>query len=252
MVKICIDYENENYNEYFSYFNFPLSDFQKWAIESIITNNHCLVTAHTGSGKCLKFNTDILMFDGSIKKVQDIKVGDKLMGDDSTERNVLGLARGIEPMYKINLSDGDNFTCNESHILCLKYNVKPFIKDNKNGNRYEVNWFDNNEIKMKNKSINYKNNDKERCLNEAKKLLDEKMLIQKHDFNITIKDFLNLPKYLQRNSLSYKVGVEFPEKNIEIDPYIIGLWLGDGSANNAAITCHDAVILKYLREKIIE
>ena len=252
MVKICIDYKNENYNEYFSYFNFPLSDFQKWAIESIVTDNHCLVTAHTGSGKCLKFNTDILMFDGSIKKVQDIKVGDKLMGDDSTERNVLGLARGIEPMYKINLSDGDNFTCNESHILCLKYNVKPFIKDNKNGNRYEVNWFDNNEIKMKNKSINYKNNDKERCLNEAKKLLDEKMLIQKHDFNITIKDFLNLPKYLQRNSLSYKVGVEFPEKNIEIDPYIIGLWLGDGSANNAAITCQDAVILKYLREKIIE
>jgi replicative DNA helicase len=61
-----------------------------------------------------------------------------------------------------------------------------------------------------------------------------------------------LPKYLQRNSLSYKVGIEFPKKDIEIDPYIIGLWLGDGSSNHAAITCQDAVILKYLREKIIE
>jgi len=252
MVRICDQYNNENYNDYFSYFNFPLSDFQKWAIESIVTGNHCLITAHTGSGKCLKFNTEILMFDGSIKKVQDIKVGDKLMGDDSTERNVLGLARGIEPMYKINLSDDDNFTCNESHILCLKCNIKPFIKDNKNANRYEVYWFDYNEIKIRNKTINYKNNIKEKCLNEAKKLLDEKLLIQKHDFNISINDFLKLPKYLQRNSLSYKVGVEFPEKNIEIDPYIMGLWLGCGSAKNEEITCQDAVILKFLHKKIIE
>jgi hypothetical protein len=63
---------------------------------------------------------------------------------------------------------------------------------------------------------------------------------------------LVLPKYLQRNSLSYKVGIEFPEKNIDIDPYIIGLWLGDGSSHSAEITCQDAVILKYLHEKILE
>ena len=247
-------FNNDNliYQKYFDKFSFSLSDFQKWSIYAIINGHHSLVTAHTGSGKCLKFNTEIIMFDGSIKKVQDIKIGDKLMGNDSTVRNVLGLAQGIEPMYKINLSDGDNFTCNESHILCLRYNISPFIKDNKNGNRYEVNWFDNNEIKMKNISINYKNNDKARCLNEAKKLVDEKILIQKHDFNISVKEFIKLPKYLQKNSLAYKVGIEFPEKYIEIDPYIIGLWLGDQSANNAEITYQDAVILKYLHEKIIE
>jgi hypothetical protein len=32
---------------------------------------------------------------------------------------------------------------------------------------------------MRNKSINYKNSDKERCFNEAKNLLDEKINIQK-------------------------------------------------------------------------
>ena len=173
MVQTFTHYNNDNYNDFFSEFNFPLSDFQKAAIESIVTGNHCLVTSHTGSGKCLKIDTEIVMFDGSIKKVQDVKVGDKLMGDDSTERNVLGLARGIEPMYEIKLSDGDSFTCNESHILCLKYNVKPSIRNNKNSNRFEVNWFDNKEIKMKSKSFNYKNNDKERCFNEANILLEE-------------------------------------------------------------------------------
>ena len=244
------DNPEKKYEEYFNLFPYPLSDFQKWAIYAIVNGHHSLVTAHTGSGKCLKIDTPIMMSDGSIKLVQDIEVGNKLMGDDSTPRNVLGLARGIEPMYKITLSDGDTFGCNESHILCLKYNVKPFITNNKKSNRFEVNWFDNKDIKMRSKSFNYKNNDKESCIREANLLLNEKLTIQNSYFNITIKDYLKLPKFLQRNSLSYKVGIEFIEKNIPIDPYIIGLWLGDGTSNSAAITNQESVVLKYLRNKL--
>ena len=147
---------------------------------------------------------------------------------------------------------GDSFTCNESHILCLKYNVKPRIINNKNRNRFEVSWFDNKEIKMKSKSFNYKNNDKERCFNEANILLEEKLLKQESDFNISVKDFLTLSKYLQRNSLSYKVGIEFNKRNIQLDPYILGLWLGDGHSSAARITNQDATILKYLNENLIK
>ena len=71
-------------------------------------------------GKCLGINTEILMYDGTIKKVQDINIGDVLMGDDSTPRNVLTLARGREQMYKISSKKGDSYVCNESHILSLK------------------------------------------------------------------------------------------------------------------------------------
>ena len=73
-----------------------------------------------GRGKCLGKDTPILMFDGSIKMVQDVKVGDILMGDDSKPRNVLSLARGRETMYEIKQSRGDTYTVNESHILSLK------------------------------------------------------------------------------------------------------------------------------------
>ena len=44
---------HSNYNDYFEWFDFPLSDFQKYSIEAIIEGNHSLVTAHTGSGKTL-------------------------------------------------------------------------------------------------------------------------------------------------------------------------------------------------------
>lgn len=73
-------------------------------------------------GKCLGIDTEILMYDGTIKKVQDVVKGDLLMGDDSTPRRVLSLARGREQMYKVENKKGDSYIVNESHILSLKCN----------------------------------------------------------------------------------------------------------------------------------
>jgi len=57
-VKICdttiYSEESESqYADYFASFGFPLSPFQKYAIEGIVEGHHVLVTAHTGSGKTL-------------------------------------------------------------------------------------------------------------------------------------------------------------------------------------------------------
>ena len=72
MVVICSDTfgENEKYTEYFNYFKgFELSPFQKWAIKSIVDNQHILVTAHTGSGKTLPAEFAIQYFVSMGKKV---------------------------------------------------------------------------------------------------------------------------------------------------------------------------------------
>ena len=56
MVIVCKDkYNNDDdeINSHFNKFPFPLSDFQKHAIEGIVKGDHVLVTAHTGSGKTL-------------------------------------------------------------------------------------------------------------------------------------------------------------------------------------------------------
>jgi len=88
-------------------FNGKLRDYQTPVVTKFI--NHAtskevgggLLELPCAWGKCLGKDTDILMYDGTIQKVQDIKVGDILMGDDSTPRNVLSLARGREQMYKV-------------------------------------------------------------------------------------------------------------------------------------------------------
>lgn len=73
-----------------------------------------------GSGKCHKIDTPILMYDGTVKKVQDITVNELVMGDDSTPRTVIDLARGKSQMYKVIPVKGEPFSVNEDHILCLK------------------------------------------------------------------------------------------------------------------------------------
>lgn len=76
--------------------------------------------AMSGIGKCFEKNTLILMYDGSIKKVQDVKVGDVVMGDDSTPRNVMSTHTGKGMMYKVVPTKGDPYVVNGEHILCLK------------------------------------------------------------------------------------------------------------------------------------
>jgi ATP-dependent Lon protease len=80
-----------------------------------------------GVGKCLGKGTPVIMYDGTTKKVEDVNVGDVLMGDDSKPRNVLSLARGRELMYKVTPVKGDSYIVNESHILSLKLDGK--VKD---------------------------------------------------------------------------------------------------------------------------
>ena len=83
-----------------------------------------IINIACGGGKCLAANTPIIMYDGSIKMVQDINVGDQLMGNDSTPRNVLSICTGYQEMYKITPRDSrlaTEYTVNSSHILSLKH-----------------------------------------------------------------------------------------------------------------------------------
>jgi superfamily II RNA helicase len=57
MVKVCsYNYpkeREEEYKEHYESYSYELHDFQKWAIEAIVTGNHTLVCCPTGSGKTL-------------------------------------------------------------------------------------------------------------------------------------------------------------------------------------------------------
>jgi hypothetical protein len=136
-----------------------------------------------GTGKCHAKGTPIIMSDGTVKLIENIKEGELLMGDDSRPRTVLSLARGRDKMYNIIPVKGEKYTVNQEHILCLR------ASENCEG----VN--------------NYITND--------------------NIIEISVKDYLELPEETKALLKGYKVPVDFPEKEVPMDPYLIGNTLTD-------------------------
>jgi len=109
------DYQENIVNTYLDYVEKPM------CVGSVERGGGGILEVPCGRGKCLGKDTAILMYDGGIKLVQDIVVGDSIMGDDSTPRKVLTLARGSEMMYRVSEIGTDRYyIVNESHILSLK------------------------------------------------------------------------------------------------------------------------------------
>lgn len=211
-------------------------EVKKEALHFLNTHGVVMISAYPGFGKCLKLNTPVIMYDGSIKMVQDIKIGDKLMGDDSTARNVLNTCTGQEQMYDIVPDKGEPFGCNESHILSLKFSGhKTIIWDIKQTS-YFVRWFDKINMKCRCK---YYNNYK-----DAEKFCDS--IKDNEIIDISVKDYLKLAVCIKTKLKLYHVPLEFNEIDIIIDPYLLGLWLGNGTSSQFSITTTDEPIVDYI------
>jgi superfamily II DNA or RNA helicase len=95
-------------------------DYQQKAIESVFHKwtefDRLLGVAPTG---CHAVGQEILAYDGTLKRVEDIVEGELLMGPDSGPRTVLALCRGFGPMYRVIPQKGYPFIVNDAHLLSL-------------------------------------------------------------------------------------------------------------------------------------
>lgn len=142
-----------------------------------------------GTGKCLGYGTKVLMFDGSTKEVQDVIVGDILMGWDSKPRNVLSTCTGREELIKIIPNKGEPWVCNKSHILSV--------------------------------------------INTGKWKTLEHLPHHTYIEDINVMKFHN--KTTTNRKKLFKVPLDFEEKELLIDPYWLGYWLGDGTSHKPSI-----------------
>ena len=158
-----------------------------------------IVAGRPSMGKCFGKGTRILMYSGEVKAVEAIQVGDLLMGDDSTPRKVLSLARGQEDMYWVRQNKGIDYRVNASHILSLKRS--------------------RNEGKHQNGDV----------------------------LNLPLTDYLAASAKFRSNYKGYKVAIEFPERDLPLNPYFLGIWLGDGVSAAVDIATTDIEVVEYLR-----
>ena len=202
----------------------------------------------SGSGKCLGRNTPILMYDGTIKMVQDVINGDLVMGDDSRSRRVFGVTRGKDTMYKITNIKNESYIVNSEHILSLKYVGRKQFRDRTNRHSYQVVWFNKVKIGFESSTFSYKNKNKDEVYIEAQQFYNN---IQDDLYiDIPVQKYLSLSNHFKEFLVGYKVPVEFHHRDLEIDPYMIGYWLGDGTSNTSAITSQESSVLQYFQKNL--
>ena len=82
------------------------------------------IAARPGVGKCLEKGTEVMMADGSLRKIEDVQVGDYVQSIEGANK-VLALHSGISGGYRIVPKRGDPFVVSENHILTLaKFTVR--------------------------------------------------------------------------------------------------------------------------------
>jgi len=163
-------------------------------------NELIILGARPSIGKCLAKDTPVLMYGGEIKMSQNVKEGDLLTGPDGNPRKVESLARGRENMWKVTPCKGKSYVVNESHILSFKLNS--------DGTKYA-------------------------------KIYNGEKYYPGDTVNLCIKDYLALCTRKKHHLKGWKSGlIEFPSEfkpSKELPPYMLGLWLGDGSNSKPAI-----------------
>lgn len=157
------------------------------------------VNGAAGAGKSLRKGTKVLRADGVSVAIEDVEVGDQLLGPTGEPRNVLALGRGRETMYEVAPVKGAPYFVNESHILSLR---RAYLGSCRLSDGTYV-------------------------------PADQEVL------NVNVKVWSESSAATQKLFKGYRAGpVEFQrvQQSLPMPPYILGAWLGDGHSAGPTIS----------------
>jgi len=158
------------------------------AIEEQFKSGRKVVLCSAPTG-CHAAGQGILLYSGMVKSVEQIRVGDQLMGPGSNPRNVIQLVGGTGQLFRIIPVKGSPFVVNLDHILTLQRTSEGINLSRRKYNR------------------------------RAHEVID-----------VSLRDWFTWSKSRKHIYKLVRTGVEFlsSEEPLIIDPYFLGLLLGDG------------------------
>ena len=187
---------------------------QDKAVKAIMSQRDTVVILPTATGKCLGKNTPVLMYDGTRRFVQDVRVGDLLASPTGRPNRVISTTCGSSMLYRVDQNIGDPYVVNGAHKLSLR--MSPTGK--------------------KKKEFSACGDGKFGCEDVA---------------NVSVEDYLTASRTFKHRAKGWKSATSFhPElRNIHADlpPYILGVWLGDGREDGTVVTTEDQEIVRELR-----
>jgi len=188
-----------------------LNDEQKQVIRSINNNTITIVTGIAGTGKAQPLDSLVYTPNGPMR-MGDIEIGDKVCTPDGDISSVSGIfPQGIRDIYRIEFADGDSVECCGEHL-------------------WKIHDRNRSHIKIKGKGI-----------------------YRKKEFIYSTDDMLakiNGPRGKNMFYIDTPKQCYFFKRDISIDPYVLGVILGDGciSSNQITISSADTELIENVNE----
>lgn len=185
----------------------------------LYTDTEHFIILVTGGRGCEDPNQEIIMADLTTRKLKDVRVGDMVMGDDFTPRLVLNTCHGRSEMYRVHQTSAEDYFVNAEHVLTIK---KSEACKNDKGNLTK----DGTYRRPNGRYPGYSD------------VTDMGVL-----------DYANQSKRFRENFRGYKVSsIPYSEQPVNIEPYMLGLWLGDGTATFPNITNADNEVYEWVQD----
>lgn len=156
---------------------------------------------------CLANGTKLLRYDGSEIAVEDVQEGDLLLGPDGGSRRAFNIVKGSERLYRIKMDS------RQEDLVVTGNHILVLHREKSAGNEgVDVDG-------------------------------------QRYDtVEMTAKDFEALKPAEQAKYRLFRCpGYDLPEASVAIDPYFLGLWLGDSNRRSTTIySNHEAEVRDFL------
>jgi hypothetical protein len=207
--------------DYSPYSKRPPMEHQKVAIEKLLANDRYILADDMGLGKGYVNNT-LIYNELGVKKMGEIVVGDKVIGSDGKPYNVIGVfPQGKKETYKITFNDGYSAITDDEHLWSVS---SPNYGKNRKNDRIK-------------KSL---------VLSTKQMFEGGKIIVKGNDYNKN-KDYEIETYYKSSNGnnkwqIPIVKPIQFERIDIlPIEPYFLGLSLGDGhfdKSHNCVIVVH--------------
>lgn len=173
-----------------------------------------LIYGQPGAGKAQPLFSKILTPEGYVQ-MGDIKVGDEILSVNGGRQKVEGVyPQGVRPYYRIVTNDGCTCYCDEEHIWTVR---------NSTGNSRKAGWRNMTLSQMLEKGI--------MCPNSPSRIASGR-------------------KPIPRFEIPVAESCDFSEQELPIDPYILGVLIGDGSLVGSVATFSNTDTDSFIREEV--
>ena len=197
-----------------TFFRDTSPEFHKDLIRENFSDKNEYTAAPRGYAKALALDTPILTING-FKELKDVKVGDYIFTEKGKQTKVIKKSEVFNnrECYKVIFSDGSEIIADAEHDWMVETRLE----------RSRV-----CDFRKRNKTIPV------RLLKKTTKELSQDIYVKSGN----------------RLEVNYSIPVtepiELEEKNLLVEPYFLGQWLGDGTSDGSGITTADEETIEYI------